>query len=131
MKFSEKDFDVTLGHDSKKDIGNKLELGTVNVAGYYKHGKYQVGVRGSYTHAEKEEDRKTSVALGGIAKVDDKHTVKAKVDLDANVSLSWKHVCSKHITTYLSTGANLKVLDKFVQDSRIPVPLGVQLDFSY
>jgi len=73
----------------------------------------------------------TSVTLGGIAKIDDKNVVKAKVDLDANVSLSLKHVHNKHITAFVSTGANLKNFDKFVQDSRIPVPFGLQVDFSY
>jgi len=40
LRYAEKDFDVTLGHDSKRDLGNTFELGTVNFAGYYRHGKY-------------------------------------------------------------------------------------------
>jgi len=46
LQYKEKDYDVVLQHESVKEDG--LELGKVHLGAYYRHGKYQAGLRGSF-----------------------------------------------------------------------------------
>jgi len=101
------------------------------LGGYYRHGKYQVGLKTSYTHLEKDENKKLQVNLGTIVKLNDKSSVKAKVDKDANVSVGFKHACCKNLSVALSTGINLKDPHSFVKNTIVPIPFGVQFEFSY
>jgi len=127
--YKEKDFDVLLQHESLNKA--KIDLGKLHLSGYYRHGKYQAGLKTSFLHTETGLENQLDVTLGGIAKVDDKNVAKAKIDKDANLSLSWKHTCTKHITATVSTGINLKDTGSFVKDTIIPVPVGFQFEFTY
>jgi len=129
VAYKEKDFDVVLQHESK--VADELGLGAVHLGAYYRHGKYQAGLKGTFTHWETENLKKFQATVGGIASIDDKNTAKAKIDQNANLSVSLKHKCSKNLTASVSTGINLKDAHSFVKETTIPVPIGVQLEFAF
>jgi len=106
------------------------DWGTISLASYYREKSYTLGFKGSFLHWKPEAERLTA-NFGAIYKVDSNTTAKAKVDLNANLSLSWKHVFSKNLTASVSTGINLKKPESFVTDKKVPVPIGFQFDFSY
>jgi hypothetical protein len=130
LAYREKKFDIVAQHVSR--VQETLDLGELNFAVYYRHhSKYQGAVKGSFLHWETDPNKKVQVTLGGIANVDDKNTAKAKIDLNANLALAWKHKWSKNLTATLSTAVNLKDPQSYIKDSKIPVPVGIQLEFSY
>jgi len=130
LAYREKKFDVVAQHVSR--VQETLDLGELNFGVYYRHhAKYQGAVKGSFSHWETDPNKKVQVTLGGIANIDDKNTAKAKIDLNANFALALKHKVCKNLTATISTAVNLKDPQSYVKDSKIPVPVGLQFEFSY
>jgi len=132
LGYKEKEYDLFLQHESRDELKDAKEpdWGTITLSSYYRDKSYTLGFKGSFLHWNKPEERLTAT-LGALYKVDDNTTVKAKVDLNANLSLVWKHIFTKNLTGSVSTGINLRKPDDFVSQKKVPVPIGFQFDFSY
>jgi len=131
LAYREKKFDVIAQHVSRSPPQENLDLGEVSLAVYYRHNKHQAGIKGSFNHWEKDVNKRVTVGIAGITSLDDKNTAKAKIDLNGNLAVSLKHKWDKHLTATVSTGINLKAPETYVKESKIPVPVGFQFEFSY
>jgi len=114
-------------HTSKK--GENIELGEVSLSGYGKHGKHEGGVHVAYDFKAIDEKKRIKAVVGGIHKLDDKNTLKAKIDQDTNLALSLKHQHSSKFWLTLGTKIQLTDAGNFVTNRLIPIPIGAQLEF--
>jgi hypothetical protein len=131
LAYREKKFDVVAQHVSRSPPQEKLSVGELSLAVYYRHNKHQAAVKGSFNHWETDVDKRVTVALAGISSLDAKNTAKAKIDLNGNFAVSLKHKWDKNVTATISTGINLKKPESYVKESKIPVPVGFQFEFAY
>jgi len=124
--------DVYLEHVSR-DNEEHFKAGAFNAGAYFKPngGKSQYAFRHTYNPTNVETPFNIQAAL--ITEYSDKNSLKAKIDIQSNVQLAWKHNCSKNISSTL--GTRFKIFgaeDRFYnKDSRLPIPLGLQLEFNY
>jgi len=130
LAYRTKEFDVVAQHVSNPKQ-EKIDIGELNVAAYYRRGIYQGGVKVVYNNQEKEGVNKVSGVIGGIAKLDDKNILKAKIDSNTFLSLSLKHKHSSNI--WATIGSQIKLTDpgSYLTSRLIPVPVGVQFEFFY
>ena len=59
--------------------GKSLGLGELNLAGYYRYAGHKFGTQLAFRNWEKDVADKFSGVVGGIFKVDNRNTLKAKV----------------------------------------------------
>ena len=57
-----------------------MELGELNLAGYYRHAGHKFGAQLAFRNWEKGFADKLSCVVGGIFNIDKKNTLKAKVN---------------------------------------------------
>jgi len=109
------------------------------LSGYGKNGKHEVGVHVAYdAHPDKIKDKTTntekegnhySAALGYIHKLDDKTSIKAKVDQDTNLALAFKHKHNNKFLFTLGTSVPLNDPGKILTHRLVPIVFGAQLEF--
>jgi len=122
-----KDLDVYLGHytldgDTPKDIG------TIIGAAVYKINKHSVVFQGQWQKSTKA----LGATFGVSSRVDDKTTVKAKVNHTGLFSLLAKRVHCKNLSILAGTELNLtKPGDSYKATRTLPVPLMLSLEFTY
>jgi len=79
-----------------------------------------------------DKEFKHSVEFGAKVEINNKNSLKLKVDTEHNVAASWRHDCSKRVSstfgTWFKAGGENHYYNK---SSIIPVPVGFQLEFNF
>jgi len=59
VAYKQKDYDIFAQHESRDPKeSTKLELGKLHLGAFYRHGKYQAGLKGSFLHWEEDNLKK-------------------------------------------------------------------------
>jgi hypothetical protein len=124
--YKEKDFSVYAEHFSKSKT--KFELGKLILAAVYKRADNNYVVKASYRPSKPEQFR---FKLATVYNVNKDTVIRAKINNNTKLSLATKFKYNNNFTLFAGTQINILEPKSFFTNKTIPIPIGLQFDFSY